>query len=33
MKDSFDYVQGATNATDSFKISAHEDSAVDAACM
>jgi len=33
MKDSFDYVQGATNATDSFKISAHEDSAVDAAAM
>lgn len=33
MDDSFDYVKGATNATDSFKVSAHEDSALDADAM
>jgi len=33
MSDSFDYVKGATNKTDSFKIKAHEDSSVDALAM
>lgn len=33
MSDSFDYVKGATNKTGSFKISAHEDSSVDALAM
>lgn len=33
MDDSFDYVQGSTNKTDSFKVSTHEDSSVDALAM